>query len=273
MRRSMTLLSAASCAALALAGCGGSAAPPAHTAAAAAPSARSDMPTVAQGRAAARRFAAGRRPLFCGGRGKPWVALTFDDGPGPYTPHVIALLRKYRVPATFFVVGRNTAPYRRELIRERSYNAPIGNHSWSHPLLTSMSGAEQLQQLASTKRAIEQRTGQTVRLLRPPYGAHDAATDRIARRLGMAIILWNVDSRDALGASSKQIARRVKAGLRPGSIILLHENRGQTVRALHYTILPALRRSGMKPVTVPEMLAGNPPTRTQLARGPRGCGL
>ena len=83
----------------------------------------------------------------------------------------------------------------------------------------------------------------------------------------MPIILWNVDSEDSLGANSKKISRLVKRGLKPGSIILMHENHGQTLRAMKYTILPALKKSGMTPVTVPQMLAGNPPTAKQLVEG------
>ncbi len=225
--------------------------------------------TDAQIAAAYDRFAG--KTIFCGAREKPWVALTFDDGPGPYTKHMLALLRKHDVPATFFVVGRNVKPYKSSLLAEKGRRMPIGNHSWSHPLLTQLSAGEQKQQIGDTTDAIEQATGDPVRLFRPPYGAHDATTDKITAAGDLSTILWNVDSEDALGASSKKIARSVKKGLTPGSIILLHENRGQTVRALHYTILPYIKKSGMTPVTVPQMLAGNPPSDEQLARGRKGC--
>lgn len=229
------------------------------------------LPTSAEQAAAVARFARGGRPIYCGGRGHDWVALTFDDGPGPYTNHVLAMLNKYDVPATFFDVGRNVAQWPRRVARERNRHAAIGNHSWTHPVLPSLSAAEQRDQLRGTSRAISKITGSRVGLFRPPYMEHDGTTDRISRRLGMATILWNVDSRDSLGANSKVIARRVKRGLHPGAIILMHENHGQTVRALRYTILPELRRQGMQPVTIPQMLAGNPPTQRQLERGRRGC--
>lgn len=229
------------------------------------------LPTAVEQRTAVGRFARGKRPIYCGGRSRKWVALTFDDGPGPYTTHVLALLHKHKVPATFFDVGRNVKHWPRRVARERNRHAAIGNHSWTHPVLPSLSAARQRDELGDTSRAIARISGQPVRLFRPPYEEHDATTDRISRGLGMATILWNVDSRDSLGANSKVIARRVKRGLTPGAIILMHENHGQTVRALRYTILPALRRSGMTPVTVPQMLAGNPPTSAQLAKGRRGC--
>ncbi len=230
-----------------------------------------DLPTAAEGSTAVAKFAAKGRPIYCGGRKQPWIALTFDDGPGPYSKHVLALLKRAGVPATFFDVGRNVAPYRSSLIREKNSGAAIGNHSWSHPVLPSLSAKEQRAQLANTNRAISRVTGDPVRLFRPPYAERDKTTDRISRALKMTTILWDVDSRDALGASSKQIARRVKNGFHAGAIVLLHENRGQTVRALRYTILPALKKSGLTPVTIPQMLAGNPPTDKQLRRGRRGC--
>jgi peptidoglycan/xylan/chitin deacetylase (PgdA/CDA1 family) len=229
------------------------------------------LPSFAAQSAALEKFGSSRHPIYCGGTNRPWVALTFDDGPGPYTRNALQLLRHAGAPATFFVVGRNVGPNQSSLRAERNYRAPIGNHSWSHPLLTSLSPKAQRSQLLSTKTAIEHTTGKKVQLFRPPYGAHNAATDKLARRAGMATILWNVDSQDALGANSKKISRRVKHGLRWGSIILLHENHGQTIRALKYTILPHLKRSNIRLVTVPEMLAGNPPTRKQLTRGRKGC--
>jgi len=270
VRKSPTIVCAI-VAAIAIGGCGSASAPvPAAPKSPPAVS-RSDLPTERQAVAATDRFADRGGQVYCGGRRKPWVAFTFDDGPGPYTGHVLAMLNKHDVPATFFLVGRNVVTHERIVGRERNRGAAIGNHSWSHPVLTSLSAAGQRKQLLSTNRAIADVTGSRVRLFRPPYMEHDRTTDRVSRRLGMATVLWNVDSRDSLGASSKVIARRVKRGLTPGSIILLHENHGQTVRALKYTILPALKKSGMTPVTVPQMLAGNPPTRKQLERGRRGC--
>ncbi len=267
----------AATAAIALSGCGTQAAAPPKLNSekpAAGPTqnaAAKDLPTPAEGSAAVAEFAAKGRPIYCGGRKRPWIALTFDDGPGPYSKHVLALLKRAQAPATFFDVGRNVAPYRSSLVRENSSGAAIGNHSWSHPVLPSLSAREQRAQLANTRKAISRVTGEPVRLFRPPYAERDKTTDRISRSLKMATILWDVDSRDALGASSKQIARRVKNGFHAGAIVLLHENRGQTVRALRYTILPALKKSGLTPVTIPQMLAGNPPTDSQLRRGRGGC--
>jgi peptidoglycan/xylan/chitin deacetylase (PgdA/CDA1 family) len=134
-----------------------------------------------------------------------------------------------------------------------------------------MTAGEINSQIVSTSAAIRHVTGKRVALFRPPYGAHNADVDRVVHHERMATILWNVDSRDSLGAGHKEISKRVIAGMKPGSIILMHENHGQTIRALKYKILPHLKQMNVKLVTVPQMLAGNPPTDAQLAKGRKGC--
>ena len=85
----------------------------------------------------------------------------------------------------------------------------------------------------------------------------------------MLQVLWSVDSRDSDGATLAQIERNVLQGLRPGAIVLLHENHPETLVALRRTILPALKRRGLRAVTVPELLATDPPRRPWL--GQRAC--
>jgi len=100
--------------------------------------------------------------------------------------------------------------------------------------------------------------------------AVNAITDRIAQRLGLLEILWSVDSGDSVGANWALIIREVEAELKPGMIILFHENRGQTIRALT-TLLPDLRRAHLRSVSVPELLATDPPSLRQLREGINGC--
>jgi peptidoglycan/xylan/chitin deacetylase (PgdA/CDA1 family) len=94
--------------------------------------------------------------------------------------------------------------------------------------------------------------------------------DAVARKLGLLEILWTVDSGDSLGANWAGIIRNVKAGLHPGAIILMHENRGQTVRALR-TLLPELHRRHLRSVSLPELFATDPPAAAQVRRGQLGC--
>ena len=199
------------------------------------------------------------------------VALTFDDGPGPYTPLAIAKLRAQRLRATFFLVGKQVRAYPGLSRLERPV-AAVGDHTMTHPFLPALSPAAMAQEIVGAQALIEQAAGQPVVLFRPPYEGRTPAIDRQASMQGMLEVLWNVDSGDSRGAEYAGIERNVLAGLRPGSIVLMHENRGQTIRALP-TIFAALARDGLRAVTVPELVAADPPSLAQLRAGFHGCAV
>jgi peptidoglycan/xylan/chitin deacetylase (PgdA/CDA1 family) len=245
-------------------------APPSGTAVAVAGSRRSAAASGPRQAAVLARLAATGLPVYCGGRTKPLVALTFDDGPGPYTKLAIKKLREHHVKATFFLVGKSINSYPSLARLERPVGA-VGDHTMTHPFLPGLSLGAMDQEIADARTLIERNTGQPVGVFRPPYGARNAAIDAEARSLGLVEVVWTVDSADSLGADYAGIARNVIAGLHPGSIILMHENRGQTIRAMA-TIFPALARSHLRTVTLPELLAEDPPTMAQLRAGGRGCG-
>jgi peptidoglycan/xylan/chitin deacetylase (PgdA/CDA1 family) len=209
-------------------------------------------------------------PIYCGGPRGNEVAFTFDDGPGPYTHYAIKKLTQADERATFFVVGRSMDNFPGWLPRELKV-AAIGDHTYTHPVLTELSSAEVTSQIARTRDKIERASGQSVYLFRPPYGSRDAMVDGVAKRLGLLEIMWTVDSGDSLGANWAGIIRNVEAGLHPGAIILMHENRGQTIRALT-TLLPELHRRHLRSVSLPELFATDPPSVAQVRRGRLGCG-
>ncbi|MGC2374022.1 MAG: polysaccharide deacetylase family protein [Solirubrobacteraceae bacterium] len=217
-----------------------------------------------------RRLIALGKPIYCAGRRGNEVALTFDDGPGTYTRLAIAKLRKHGVKATFFIVGRNIPLLPRALREERALGA-VGDHTFTHPLLTSLSPALAETEIARTQAAVARASGAPVFLFRPPYGAHDARIDSIARRHHLLEILWTVDSQDSLGANYRQIERNAIDGMRPGAIILMHENHGQTIRAM-LSIFAALQRKHLEPVSVPRLLSDDPPSEAQVRAGGLGCG-
>ncbi len=221
--------------------------------------------------AAVTRLAAHGLPLFCGGRSKPLVALTFDDGPGPYTRLAIAKLRKHHLRATFFLVGKELRAFPGLAPLEPAV-AAVGDHTLTHPFLPSLPQGEMVHEIAGAKALIERASAQRVVLFRPPYEGRTFEIDRAVRGLGMLQVLWNVDSRDSLGANYAAIERNVIAGLRPGSIILMHENHGQTIRAL-LNIFAALARTHLHAVTIPELVARDPPSLAQLRAGGHGCGV
>jgi peptidoglycan/xylan/chitin deacetylase (PgdA/CDA1 family) len=228
-------------------------------------------PARARAEGALARLHAEGLPIYCGGRTRPYAALTFDDGPGVYTHLALRILARAHLRATFFLVGRNVDPYARLAADEARARDVLGNHSYTHPVLTALPPSVVESQLRDTSATIRRRAGVSPMLFRPPYGSRDAAVDAVALRLGLVEVLWSVDSTDSLGASYAAIARTVLAGLRPGAIVLLHENRGQTIRALKFLILPALRRTHIRLVTVPQLLERDPPSRAQLRAGRAGC--
>jgi peptidoglycan/xylan/chitin deacetylase (PgdA/CDA1 family) len=219
--------------------------------------------------AAVERLAAIGLPIFCGGRSKPMVALTFDDGPGPYTRLAIAKLRKDHLHATFFLVGKSIRAWPRVAALEKAV-AAVGDHTLTHPFLPALPLPTMIQEIAGAKTLIERAARQPVVLFRPPYGGRTPQIDAEARALGMLEVRWNIDSADSLGADYIGIEHNVIAGLRPGAIILMHENRGQTIRALP-TIFTALRRKHLRAVSIPQLVAEDPPSRRQLRAGWRGC--
>ncbi len=223
----------------------------------------------ALGIARIKQFAKLGLPIYCGGSHGNEVAFTFDDGPGPYTYLALRKLAQAHQEATFFVVGRSLDNYPGWVERETKL-AYIGDHTMTHPFLPGLSPSEVSFQLGHTKDMIEHATGQPVTLFRPPYGSHTPTVDGIAKQMGLLEILWADDSADSLGANWAGIIRNVEAGLVPGEIILMHENRGQTIRALT-TILPELARRHMRSVSLPELFATDPPSVAQVRAGSRGC--
>jgi peptidoglycan-N-acetylglucosamine deacetylase len=212
---------------------------------------------------------AGGKPVYCGAGRQRLVALTFDDGPGPYTKFAIDELGRAHARVTWFLVGRNLQPNAARLPQEQALGE-LADHTWTHPALTGLSAAAATSEIQRTRDAVAAAGGRPVRLFRPPYGLRNGAIDDTARRLGLVDVIWSVDSLDSAGADKHGIARAVIGNLRPGAIVLMHENRGQTIQALH-KILPALRAKHLTPVPVSELLQRDPPSRAQLDRGRGGC--
>jgi len=209
-------------------------------------------------------------PVYCAGGRRRTVALTFDDGPGPYTRLALKELHAAGAHATFFLVAKSIRSYPVWPRREAN-GASLGDHTATHVLLPVLARDAMRHQIAVGQGVASRSAHVPIRLFRPPYGAFDRDVTRTARRLGMVEIIWSVDSGDSIGGNFHAISARVRRAVRPGAIVLFHENRGQTIRALR-SILPLLHRRGLRSVTVPELLAADPPTPAQLAAGRRGCG-
>jgi peptidoglycan/xylan/chitin deacetylase (PgdA/CDA1 family) len=196
----------------------------------------------------------GEALVYHGSRASKVVALSFDDGPWPDTPAFVAELERLRVPATFFMIGRQVAGHGALLRRELADGDALGNHTFSHPFLTRTGDAQV--QLARTSAAIEQASGYRPCVFRPPYGDVDAAVVAAARAQQLTTVVWDVDPSDYTRPGTAAIVARVLAGVRDGSIVLMHDGGGprdQTLAALP-RIVAVLRARGYWFATVPELL-------------------
>ena len=131
------------------------------------------------------------------------VALTFDDGPDPtWTPKILAILRRYHVPATFFLVGAHVASWP-GIVREEVANGDqVGSHTYSHANLGTSGWREGLE-LTLTQNALGGAAGVRTRLLRMPFSsepdalfAPDWRAAREAGRYGYLVVLTNLDTKD-----------------------------------------------------------------------------
>lgn len=220
-------------------------------------------------RAAIARIVELDMPVYCAGR-KPYAALTFDDGPGERTPELVRTLRRAGIPATFFVLGRNgdQDPERMRLLTSAGV---LMNHSWAHPDMRYLNRREIRSEILDTQRLIREETGQDYKGFRAPYGARDDDVNQIARRMRFAQILWSADTEDALRADAKTIGQKAIDGLGPGAIVLMHDGPADTIKALKEIIIPRIKKTRLQMVTIPELLAENPPSKKQLQAGGEGC--
>ncbi|MBA8945652.1 polysaccharide deacetylase family protein [Streptomyces calvus] len=190
--------------------------------------------------------------LRVSGRGRTMV-LTFDDGPDPrYTPHILDTLARYEVRAMFFVCGEMAATHPDLLARMADEGHVVGNHTWSHPLLTELRRSRIRSEMERTSDIVEKAHGHRPEWFRAPYGAWNRAAFQLGAELGMEPLAWTVDTLDWTTPGTRTIVDRVEDGAAPGVVVLSHDaggDRGQSVRALR-RYLPALLDDGYH-LTVP----------------------
>jgi peptidoglycan-N-acetylglucosamine deacetylase len=189
------------------------------------------------------------------------LALTFDDGPGPYTQQLVGVLNRYHVHATFFAIGEEERYFSAGTELELRSGDVVGDHTETHPMMALMSAHEQYEELFEQIARIELLGGRRPRLFRPPYGSFDATTFAQLRKLHLLMVLWSTDTSDYTLPGVRAIEQSALAGARPGAIILMHDaggDRSETIAALP-TIIQGLRRRGLEPVTIPRLMLDDPP--------------
>ena len=190
----------------------------------------------------------------------PYIALTFDDGPGSkLTPKLLDLLAAHHIKATFFLIGENAAQYPDIVAREAKEGHEVANHSWSHPNFNKMSDDAVRSQLRRTDDAIKTAMGSSPTLLRPPYGNITAHQKKwINQEFGYKIALWDVDPLDWKRPGSAVVCNRIVKNTRAGSIVLAHDIHPGTIDAMP-CVLKELEAKGFKFVTVSELIAMQTP--------------
>ncbi|RGA04205.1 polysaccharide deacetylase family protein [Microbispora triticiradicis] len=183
------------------------------------------------------------------------IALTFDDGPWPYTPALLDTLKKHKAKATFFLLGRKVAnrpELTQRIVRE---GHEIGNHTWNHPDLTKLPDEEVLSELTSTSDVIYETIGRKPEIMRPPNGATNARISGLTAQLGLPQILWTGSTLDWQARNTKVIAARTLKLAKRDGVILLHDIVPETVKAMP-GVLSKLEKQHYKFVTLTTLLQG-----------------
>jgi peptidoglycan/xylan/chitin deacetylase (PgdA/CDA1 family) len=191
------------------------------------------------------------------------VALTFDDGPGPYTQQLVGALNRLHVHATFFAIGEEERYFSAGTLLELHSGDVVGDHTETHPMMASLSAHDQYEELFEQIARIEILGGPRPRLFRPPYGSFDATTFRQLHKLRLLMVLWSTDTADYTLPGVRAIVQSALAGAHPGAIILMHDgggDRSETIAALP-AIVAGLRQKGLEPVTIPRLMRDDPPPR------------
>ncbi|GHF63652.1 polysaccharide deacetylase familiy protein [Deinococcus metalli] len=193
--------------------------------------------------------------LFRGPTDRRVAALTFDDAPHPlYEPLLLDLLRRADVRATLFVIGRNAVAYPyfvRDMVEQ---GHEVGNHTYHHVRLPGLSPAQVQAELAQANAAISAVTGQAVRYFRPPGGDYSSLTLQVARQEGLTTTFWTDDPGDFDNPGDAVIESRLVSHLRPGGIVLLHDNAPEAIDVLR-EFLRVARERGVTLTTVSQMVA------------------
>ncbi|MCB1360958.1 MAG: polysaccharide deacetylase family protein [Rhodobacter sp.] len=185
----------------------------------------------------------------------PRVALTFDDGPHPtLTPMLLDILAHYRAKATFYVIGQNARRYPEILHRIVAEGHEIGNHSWSHPVLSRLGNASVLREIDRTQEIVWNTVGALPVTMRPPYGAFSHRQMQMLHdERALTTVVWSVDPEDWRRPGVNVVAQRMVRGARPGAVILAHDIHSPTIRAVP-AALEGIQARGLSTVTMSDLL-------------------
>jgi peptidoglycan/xylan/chitin deacetylase (PgdA/CDA1 family) len=187
------------------------------------------------------------------------VALTFDDGPGPFDERLLQILKDNDAKATFFLIGNKVAANPAGAKRIADAGMEIGSHTWEHPNMSTIPPEDIAGQFSKANDAINAATGRTPTLYRPAGGLSTPEVRQTAARYGLAEILWDVIPFDWANDSNTAATRyMLMTYIKPGSVVLFHDTYSSTVD-LVYQFIPVLKANGYRLVTVSELLGPRTP--------------
>jgi peptidoglycan/xylan/chitin deacetylase (PgdA/CDA1 family) len=187
------------------------------------------------------------------------VALTFDDGPTPYTDRLLGILKANNAKATFFEIGNKVAANPAGAKRVVEAGMELGSHTWEHPNMTTLPPADVPSQFSRANDAIVAATGVTPKLWRPPGGLTNPAVNEQATKAGQAAILWDVIPFDWINDANTAASRfLLMTQIKPGSVVLMHDTYSSTVDLVEQFI-PVLKANNYHLVTVTQLLGPRAP--------------
>ena len=191
---------------------------------------------------------------FHQGKEKKWISLTFDDGPAKETNAILDILKEQNVSATFFSIGKNAEANPEIVNRWDDEDHLIGNHSYHHSFNFDWQSAKKmLAEIETTNSLIQQLTGKTPKLFRPPYGVTNPNLAKAIRKSGMHSIGWNIRSFDTTAKDNQKLLARILQKVEGGDIILLHDSMNITKEILT-ELIESLRNKGYSFVRLDKLL-------------------
>ncbi|MBE3001591.1 polysaccharide deacetylase family protein [Nocardiopsis sp. HNM0947] len=180
------------------------------------------------------------------------VALTFDDGPDEYTDELLDTLNAHGAAATFYLLGSKVEDHAATVERMAQEGHEVGNHTWDHPELPTLSTEEIAEQIERTDEAIAEVTGEVPETMRPPYGELD---ETVRQTVDHPMLLWDVDTLDWQSLDPEAVTDVAVEETAQGSVVLFHDVHESTVEAIPY-VLKELDKQGFTFVTVDQLFDG-----------------
>ncbi len=213
----------------------------------------------AKGRAVWLRVMSQKYPksiVYKGKTDKKIVALTFDDGPDDVvTPKVLDILKRFKIKATFFFLGKQIEKNPAVVRRAQREGHLVLNHSWSHPRLSEVTNNQFIDEIKKTEKALSRLIGPRPLLMRPPHGDVNRNIFHQLKNLGYKIVMWSLDTMDWKAKESSAISDKVLSEIHPGAIVLMHSQGDKMLTANSLPVMiKGLKAKGYRFATVDRLL-------------------